>query len=231
MEWFQGTLKHGGASTVGRTPATRMPPHVTPRVMAHAEPRPPLLQPAGRGLPTEEEPADVVVTGRWTCCRRVEPGAPGCVVTTHASDSLQCGSCGLWVPLSTGAWTKDRGCQRHAAPAELLRWGTCRWPCCNDRGFRGTRMADLDAEAWLRARQDGRPPRKLDGRAEVGGCQLGRHTLVSGVPGRDTPTPTCPWCQSALKPGAKRCGGCGEAASWCTQCHTLLEAEEGDEGK
>ena len=173
----------------------------------------------------------MVVTGRWTCCRRVEAGAPGCVVTTHASDSLQCGSCGLWVPLSTGAWTKDRGCQRHAAPAELLRWGTCRWPCCNDRGFRGTRMADLDAEAWLRARQDGRPPRKLDGRAEVGGCQLGRHTLVSGVPGRDTPTPTCPWCQSALKPGAKRCGGCGEAVSWCTQCHTLLEAEEAEEGK
>ena len=96
-------------------------------------------------------------------------------------------------------------------------------------------MADLDTEAWLAARQEGRPPRQgggVDRRGdEVGGCQLGRHALVSGVPGRDNPTPSCPWCRSALEPGAERCGACDKAASWCTQCHTLLEAKEAEEAE
>ena len=206
-EWYKGTR----AGARSPPPPPREEPVQGPRAPPAARYPPPATRAPLWGQAqcevVEEDGADVVFTGLWTCCKRVEPDAPGCVHAQHVSDNLQCGECGLWVPLK--AWGREGGCQRHPVAPELLRWGGCRWPCCNDRGFQGTRLADVDAKSWLQAQEEARARRRgggpavlIDTRPEVGGCVRGKHAPVKDASGRAAQPPDCPKCRRERS----RCG-------------------------
>ena len=66
-----------------------------------------------------------VVEGLWTCCRNVDPNAPGCIRGDHClgdspTDSAPCNQCGSWVPL--GRWQYET-CVYHPGDMSSSRWG------------------------------------------------------------------------------------------------------------
>jgi hypothetical protein len=79
-----------------------------------------------------------VVAGAWSCCRRVDPAAPGCRRGPHTDAVLLCVRCGALH--AREARPSPGACSYHAGALMRSKAGGVWWQCCGAVGFKNSAL-------------------------------------------------------------------------------------------
>ena len=80
-----------------------------------------------------------IYTGLWSCCRKTNASAPGCVLGTHSDTTFLCTRCGVTFDNST-ATPAQRECFYHPGAINRSKAGGVWWTCCGAVGFKNSML-------------------------------------------------------------------------------------------
>lgn len=159
------------------------------------------------------------VRGLWTCCKRLDPDAPGCTVADHSNDEIRCEYCGGWVP--AGKFDNE-SCVYHWGKPEPLGLRGAVWSCCGRQGWASSKYCDQKPEVWESRRRAGLSTHAWEalggGRCESQGCLVGFHHAPA--------LPHCSQCGTRQRRDQLQCSGCGLLQTVCTQCCQVVDSYE-----
>ena len=165
--------------------------------------------------------SDGFVKGVWTCCKSGDPLSPGCMVTHHSNEDLQCAQCGGWVPVKIFS---EEACIFHHQKPQAHRMFGGQWMCCGRRGWQQTKYADRPPEEWASRRR----ARMSTGSWEFLGLGATSTSCgcTQGVHHRLRPAPLCPHCGLKQRDDQEECSACGVRQRVCTQCMEVVGTAE-----